>query len=86
MFASEPEKGHKNERNTKNKLSYFQQCACVSAIYFARVVPSTYRMKNNKNSTRGLSLEMSVLAKARAQLLDMLYINTYLSVPHGESI
>ena len=43
-------------------------------------------MKNNKSSTRGLSLEMSVFAKARAQLLNMLFISTHLSVPHGENI
>ena len=49
---------------------YFQQCTCVNAIYFAPVVTKAYRMKNNKSSTRGLSLEMSVLAKARAQLLN----------------
>ena len=44
------------------------------------------RMKNNKSSTRGLSLEMSVLARARAKLLNMLYISTHMSVPHGEII
>ena len=44
------------------------------------------RMKNNKSSTRGLSLEMSVLARARVQLLHMLYISTHLNVPHGENI
>ena len=43
-------------------------------------------MKNNKSSTRGLPLEMSVLARARAQFLNMLYISTHLSVPHGENI
>ena len=40
----------------------------------------------NKSSTRGLGLEMSVLARARAQLLNMLYISAHLSVPHGENI
>ena len=39
-----------------------------------------------KSSTRGLSLEMSVLPRAHAQLLNMLYISTHLSVPHGENI
>ena len=39
--------------------------------------------ENNKSS--GLSLEMSVLARARVQLLNMLYISTHLSVPHGEN-
>ena len=43
-------------------------------------------MKNNKSSTRGPSLERSVLARARAQLLNMLYIRTQPSVPHGENI
>ena len=42
-------------------------------------------MKTNKSSTRDLSLEMSVLAKARAQLLNMLYISTHQSVLHGDN-
>ena len=87
-------KGHKNKHkktwmiwnDTKWTISYFQQCACVKASYFAPVVATTYRMKNNKSSTMGLSLEMSVLAGARAQLLNMLHINTHQSVPHGENI
>ena len=65
---------------------YFQQCARVNATYFAPVVTTTYRMKDNKRSTRDLSLEMSVLARARAQLLNILYISTHLSVPHGENV
>ena len=43
-------------------------------------------MINDKSSTRSLSLGMSVLAKPRAQLLNMLYIKTHQSVPHGENI
>ena len=58
----------------------------VNAIYFAPEVTTTYGMKNNKSSTRGLSLGMSVLARARAQLLNVLFISTHLSVPHGENI
>ena len=42
--------------------------------------------EKNKGSTMGLSLEMSVLARARAQLSNMLYFGTHLSVPHGENI
>ena len=72
--------------DTKWTIWYFQQCACVKAIYFAPEVATTYRMKNNKSSTRGLNLEMSVLARALAQLLNMLYISKHLSVPHGEDI
>ena len=87
-------KGHKNKHkktwmkwnDTKWTIWYFQQCACINAIYFAPEVTTTYRMKNIKSSTRGLSLEMSVLARARAQLLNMLYISTHLSVPHAENI
>ena len=37
-------------------------------------------------STRDLSLEMSLLSRVRAQLLNMLYISTHLSVPHGENV
>ena len=42
--------------------------------------------KKDKSLTRGLRLEMSVIARARAQLLKMLHISTHLSVPHGENI
>ena len=76
----------RHDWNGMTQNGYFQQCACVNAIYFAPVVNTTYRMKKNKGSTRGLSLGMSVLARARAQLLNMLYISTHLSVPHGENI
>ena len=48
-------------------------------------VVTTYRMKNKKSSTRGLSLEASALARARAQLLNMLNISTHMSVPNGEN-
>ena len=77
----------RHERNdTKWTIWYFQQCACVNAIYFAPVVSTTYRTKNNKSSTRGLSLEKGALARARAQLLNIPYIGTLLSEPHGENI
>ena len=87
-------KGHKNKRrktgmkwnDIKWTIWYFQQCTCVNTIYFAPVVTTTHRMKNNRSSTMGLSLEMSVLARARAQLLSMLYINTHMSVPHGKNV
>ena len=45
---------------TKWTIWYFQKCACVNASYFAPVVTTTSRMKNNRSSTRGLRLEMSV--------------------------
>ena len=41
---------------------------------------------SHHNVPYGLSLEISALARARAQLLNMLYISTHLSVPHGENI
>ena len=91
IFASNPEKRTQKQAQKdmsemewhKMDIWYFQQCAGVNAIYF--VVTTTYRMKNKKSSTRGLSLEMSVLARARVQLLNMLYISSHLSVPHGEN-
>ena len=70
-------KRHKWNRMTpKRTFWYFLQCACVNIIYFAQVVTTTYRMKNNKSSTRGLSLEIS----------GMLYIGAHLSVPHEDNI
>ena len=53
--------------------------------HLAPVVTTTYCMKNNNSSTRGLSLGMSVIARARAQLLNVLYNSIHLSVPHGEN-
>ena len=47
---------------------------------------TTYRMKNNKSSTKGLSIQLSVLVRARAQLLNIVCISTHLSVLHGENI
>ena len=87
-------KGHKNKHKktwmkcngTKWTIWYFQQFAGVNGMYFAPVVTKTYCMKNNKGPTRCLSLEISGLARERAQLLNMLHINTHLSVPHGENI
>ena len=42
-------------------------------------------MKNN-NREGDLNLEMSVVARARAQLSNMLYNSTHRSVPHGGNI
>ena len=61
-------KGHKNKHkktwikrnDTKWTIWYFQQCACVNAIYFASVVTTTHCLKNNQSSTRGPSLERSL--------------------------
>ena len=49
------------------------------------VVTTTQRMKNNKRSTRGLSLEMSVLACNSACAICST-VSTHVSVPHGENI
>ena len=78
-------KRHEWNGMIKWTIWYFQQCACVNAIYFEPVVTTMYRMKNNESSTRCLSLEMSVLARARAQLLNMLHISTHLAY-HMEKI
>ena len=92
-LASNPEKGHKNKPkttwikwiDTKWTIWYFQLCACVNAIYFAPLVTTSDRKKSNKSSKRGLSLKNGcVHARARAQLLNMLYNSTHLSVPYGE--
>ena len=80
-------KGDKNKhKKTGMTIWYFQQCARVNAIYFAPVVTTTYRMKHNKSSTRGLSLKISVLARARAQLLNTPSISTHLWAYHMEKI
>ena len=57
-------KGHEWNGMTQNGLfDIFQQCTCVNVIYFAPVVSATYRLKNDKSSTRSVSLKMSVLLK-----------------------
>ena len=70
------------------------QTKCPSAHKMDYLIFSAMRMRhlfctipyeNNKNSTRGLSLKMSVFARARAQLSKMLYISTHLSAPDGEN-
>ena len=43
-----------NGKTQKWSFWYFQQCACLNAIYFKPVVTATYRMKNNKSSTKGV--------------------------------
>ena len=50
---------------------------CTSSLHN---VPYKKQQGFNKGS------EISVVARARAQLLNMLHINTHLSVPHGENI
>ena len=54
--------------------SNYQMAWSAFALFLARRTEfaTTYRMKRNKSSTRGLNLEMSVLARARALLLNML--------------
>ena len=79
-------KRHEWNGMTKWTIWYFHQCACVNAIDFAPMVTTTYRIKNNKSSTSGLILEISVLARASAQLLYMVYISTHQSAPHGQNI
>ena len=59
IFASNPQK-----KDTKKST---ETCACVNAIYFAPVVISTYRLKNNMRSTRGLSLELKVALVERVR-------------------
>ena len=42
--------------------------------------------EKTKRAQQGVTLETSVLARARVQLLNILCISTRLSVPHGENI
>ena len=55
-------------------------------IYFAPACTVANRMERNNTSTRGLNLERSFVTSVHAQLLNVLYISTHLSVPHGENI
>ena len=43
--------------DTKWIIWYFQQCACVNAIYFAPVVTKAYRMKNKRGQQGVWSLK-----------------------------
>ena len=53
---------------------------------FCRCSHQKVPYEKQQELNKGLSPEMNVLARARAQLLNMLYISTHLSVPHGENI
>ena len=54
---------------------------CTSIHHY---VPYEKQQELNKGSEP--EPEISVLATARVQLLNMLYISTHLSEPHGENI
>ena len=94
IFASNPEKRtqkqaqNDKDKSERHKMDYltFSEMRMRKHHLFCTGSHHTYRMKNNKSSTRGLSLEMNVLARARAQLLNILYISTHLIIPHGENI
>ena len=69
----------------------------VEALIFFRLHPSncfnwkTYCDDHSSHSkqqapNKDLSLEMSVLARASAQLLNMVYVSTHQRVPQGENI
>ena len=62
-------------------LIFFSQCACLDGS-------SHHNGPYEKQSEIGQSLiiELNVLVRARAQLLNMLYISTHLSVPLGGNI
>ena len=80
-------KGHKNNhKKTLIKFDYliFSEIRMRKRHLLCTSSHHNVPRKNNKSSTRGLSLEMSVLARARAQWFNMLYISTHLSLPHGE--
>ena len=47
---------------------------------------SHHNVPYEKQQELNKGLSLNVLARARAQLLNMLYISTHLSVPHGENI
>ena len=87
-------RGHKNMHKktwikwngTKWTIWYIQQCACVNAIYFASVVTTTHCHEKQTRAQQGVRASKWVVARARAQLLNMLYNSPHLSVPHGENI
>ena len=72
-------------------------CIPVEALIFFRLHPSNYlnwktycddHSSHSKQQAlnKDLSLEMSVLARASAQSLNMLYVSTHLRVPRGGNI
>ena len=86
IFASNPEK--RTQKQIQKDMNYMEWHKMDYLIFSAmrmRHLICTIPYENNKDSTRGVSLETSVFARARAQLSKMLYISTHLSVPHGEN-
>ena len=63
-FASNPEKRTQN-KHKKTWMKWNDTHAQMPSFFCTRVT-TTYRMKNKKSSTGGLSLEMSGLARAHA--------------------
>ena len=50
IFGSNTETCTKRHEWNGTTILYFHQCACVNAIYFAPVVTTAHRMKNNMRS------------------------------------
>ena len=94
LFASNPEKRtQKQAQKNMNEMEWHKMDYLIFSAMRMRkrhlFCTSSHHnvpyMQNNNGSTRGLSLETRVLSRARARLLNMLYISTHLSVPHGEN-
>ena len=54
---------HKDMNDTKWTIWYFQQCACVSVIYFAPVVTTTHRTRTTGAQQRVWALKWMSLVK-----------------------
>ena len=94
MFASNPEKRtQKQAQKDMNEMEWHEMDYLIFSAMRRRkrhlfCTSSHHNVPYEKQQelNRGLSLEMRVLAREGAQLLNMLYISTHLSVPHGENI
>ena len=78
IFASNPKKQAQKDMN--------EMCMRKRHLFCTSSHHNVLHEKQQVSSKRGLSLEMSVLARARAQLLNMLHNSTHLSIPHGQYI
>ena len=85
IFASEPEKRTRKQAQ-KDTFFVFSAMRMCKHYLFCTSLHHHILYEKQQDLNEGLSLEMSVLARARAQLLNMLYINTHPSVPQGENI
>ena len=90
-FASNPEKRtQKQEQKDMNEMEWHKVDYLIFSTMHMRkrhlfCTRSHHNVPYEKQQMINKGSKLSVLVRARAQLLNMLYISTHLSLPHGEN-